>query len=238
MRNQTGIRGSLHPASGLEDPAVGPVEAPIDEYQAESQSAYRPGRQLAVKVGTLAFRLLGPGLRKWRSFRWAAELHANARQVGPNVYVYGPIRFLGTRNVELGGSGNLYDNVLFETGNAGGIRIGDNFRINRGCLFSARARITLGDGCLIGEYVSIRDNNHVFEDLSRPIGAQGFRAAPIRLGDDVWVGRGAVILQGVTIGHGSVIAANSVVTKDVPAMEVWAGIPAKFLRRRGENKQP
>ncbi|NLX05651.1 MAG: hypothetical protein GXY33_10960 [Phycisphaerae bacterium] len=68
-----------------------------------------------------------------------------------------------------------------------------------------------------------------------PIGRQGHRSAPIRIGDDVWIGRGAAILEGVAIGRGAVIGANSVVTRDVPSMEVWAGVPARFIRRRSDG---
>ena len=219
-------------------PATGGVGGCLGDPPAEPQSAYQRVRELGVAVAASGLRLADPALQKWRSYWWAAALRANARHVGPRVYVYGPVRFLGSRNVILGGSGNLYDNVQFETVDAGEIRIGDRFRINRACLLSAHAGISVGHSCLIGEYVSIRDNNHVFDDASRPIAEQGYRAALISISDDVWIGRGAVILQGVTIGRGAVIGANSVVTKDVPAMEVWAGAPARFLRRRGAADTP
>jgi acetyltransferase-like isoleucine patch superfamily enzyme len=85
---------------------------------------------------------------------------------------------------------------------------------------------------MIAEYVSIRDNGHGFSGLDRPMRHQGYETAPIRIGDDVWIGRGAVILKGVSIGDGAIVAANAVVTKDIPPFEIWAGIPARFLRRR------
>lgn len=154
--------------------------------------------------------------------------------MGRGVYVYGPVYFLGGDAVSLGERGNLYDNVMFETRDGAEIVVGDNFTINRGTLISAHVGIRIGKYALIGEFVSIRDNNHAFDDPSRPIREQGYTAAPIRVGDDVWVGRGSVVLAGVTIGDGVVIAANSVVNKDVPAMEVWAGAPARFVRKRGE----
>ncbi|MCH8148991.1 MAG: acyltransferase [Planctomycetes bacterium] len=189
-------------------------------------------REFVLHALSITLRLTHPVTRKIRRLCWAAEVRASVCRMGAGVYVYGPIRFLGSREVWLGGSGNLYDNVLFETVAPARISVGDGFRINRGCLISAHAGITIGDNCLIGEYVSIRDNNHVFDDTSVPIGEQGFRASPITIDDDVWIGRGAAILQGVSIGRGAVIGANSVVTKDVPDHEVWAGIPARFLRHR------
>ena len=158
-------------------------------------------------------------------------MRATAHCVGPCVYVYGPVRFLGTNNVQVGGSEKLYDNVLFETEDAGEIRIADDFRSNRGTVIRAHTSITMGNGCLVGEYVSIRDNHHGYEDGTRRIGAQGFGATPITIGDDVWIGRRAVALQGVTIGRGAVIAADGVVNKDVPAMGIWAVVPAQFFSR-------
>ena len=193
------------------------------------------GRGLLIGLAALWLRAIGPIRRKWHKLWWTASVHAEAAAVGRGVHAYGPVYFLGSRRVTLGGNGNLYDNVLFETVEEGTIRVGDRFRINRGCLISAHTEIDIGHDCLIGEYVSIRDNNHRFDNRDTPILDQGYRAEKIVLEDGVWVGRGSAILQGVTLGAGSIIAANSVVTKNVPAGEVWAGVPAKFLRRRGER---
>ena len=88
----------------------------------------------------------------------------------------------------------------------------------------AHTSITMGDGSSIGEYVSIRDNSHGYEDRRRGLGTPGFRATPITIGNDVWIGRGAVARQGVTIRRGAVNAGDGVVTEDVPAIEIWAGL--------------
>lgn len=195
-------------------------------------------RELAVSLMAGIYRLAGPAGRCARRWLWSAQVRALARRVGTKVYVYGPVYFQGTGNVRLGSVGNLYDNVLFETEGDGAIVVGNHFTVNRGSVLSAHSRITIGDYALIGEYVSIRDSGHVFDDPVRPIREQGFSAVPIEIGNDVWIGRGAAILKGVRIGDGAVIAANSVVTKDVPAMEVWAGVPARLLRRRGVASEP
>ena len=162
-------------------------------------------------------------------------MRAQARRVGPRVYAYGPVYFLGTADVVLGDCGNLYDNVLFETEADGNITIGNNFTVNRGSLLSAHARITIGDNLLMGEYVSIRDSDHVYLDAARPIRDQGFNSRPIHIGSNVWIGCGAVILKGVTIGDGAVIGANSVVNREIPAMEVLVGAPARMIGRRTAN---
>lgn len=119
--------------------------------------------------------------------------------------------------------------VFLDTNEAGRITLGNHVRINQGCVLVSYAHIDIGDDCLIGEYVSIRDANHGTR-LDSPRRLQSHASAPIRIGRNVWVGRGAVILKGVTIGDGAVIGANSVVTRDVPAATLVAGAPAKWVK--------
>jgi acetyltransferase-like isoleucine patch superfamily enzyme len=75
---------------------------------------------------------------------------------------------------------------------------------------------------------------HGFSDVDKPMSHQGYTNAPIVIEDDVWVGFQAVILPGVTIGHGSIVGAGAVVTKDVEPYTVVVGIPARPLKRRDE----
>jgi acetyltransferase-like isoleucine patch superfamily enzyme len=89
-------------------------------------------------------------------------------------------------------------------------------------------RVTLGNGCMVGEYASLRDANHKMDPVS--IRDSGHLSAPIDIGSNVWIGRGASILKGVSIGADSVVGANAVVTKPVAAQQVVAGVPAKALR--------
>lgn len=92
--------------------------------------------------------------------------------------------------------------------------------------------VTIGDDTLIAGYVTILDANHVIDDAHRPIRLQGGRTQPIRIGRDVWIGTGVVVLPGVTIGDHAVIGANSTVTHDVPAWAIAVGSPARVLRLR------
>ena len=84
--------------------------------------------------------------------------------------------------------------------------------------------VTIGDNCLI--------NNHGFYTREMPIKEQDYLDAPIVIGDDVWIGAGAIILAGVTIGRGAIIAAGAVVNKDVPEYAIVGGVPAKILKYR------
>ena len=143
----------------------------------------------------------------------------------------GPVSTAGRPEVHLGNHCRLGRDVFFETGGSGSITIGEHARLNAGTTVVSYAKVTIGGNCLIGEYVSIRDANHGTA-LSAPMRSQPHDAAQISIGDDVWIGRGVCILKGVTIGDGAVIAANSVVTKDVPAKAIVGGVPARVIKER------
>lgn len=106
------------------------------------------------------------------------------------------------------------------------IHVGKNVFINACCHFQDQGGITLGDDCLIGHNVVFATLNHFIEPTERA----SMHPAPIVLGKKVWVGSNSTILQGVTIGDNSIIAAGSVVTKDVPANTIVGGVPARILR--------
>ena len=119
------------------------------------------------------------------------------------------------------------------TGNwHGRVVIGDNVFFNRGCHTAVQRELTIGNGCLFGEKVSIHDEDHLFgaEYVAVPLPDRPMRTAPVRIGNDVWVGAKATIVAGVSIGDGAVIAAHSVVTRDVPPNTLVAGTPARVIR--------
>ncbi|GAA0331782.1 sugar O-acetyltransferase [Oceanobacillus oncorhynchi subsp. oncorhynchi] len=105
------------------------------------------------------------------------------------------------------------------------IRIGKNVFINSGCRFQDQGQIIIGDGSLIGHNVVFATINHDYDPLNR--GTMYLK--PIELKERTWVGSNATILPGVTIGKNSVVAAGSVVTKDVPPDTIVGGNPAKFI---------
>ncbi len=106
------------------------------------------------------------------------------------------------------------------------IHVGKNVFINACCHFQDQGGITLGDDCQIGHNVVFSTLNHFIEPAERVY----THPAPIVLGKKVWVGSNSTILQGVTIGENSIIAAGAVVTKDVPANTIVGGVPARILR--------
>ncbi|RIQ33686.1 acyltransferase [Jiangella rhizosphaerae] len=93
-------------------------------------------------------------------------------------------------------------------------------------------RVTLGSGVRVAPHAMLIGANHVFAGRDRPIHAQGLEAAPITVGDDVWIAGRVTIVAGVTVGSGSVLAAGAVVTRDVPPFSVVAGVPARVIKTR------
>ena len=104
--------------------------------------------------------------------------------------------------------------------------IGKNVFINSGCKVQDQGGIEIGDGTLIGHNVVLATLNHALAPERRG----DLIPRPIRIGKNVWIGSNAVILPGVTIGDGAVIAAGAAVTKDVPENSVVGGVPARVLR--------
>ena len=126
--------------------------------------------------------------------------------------------------------GRLYlrcKTIPIEVGAAknGSLVLGERVFINTGATVVANHRIVVGNDCLIGDLAAIFDSDYHSMEPSRPT-----RIAPVCLGANVWVGRSATILPGVTIGDHAVIAAGSVVTRDVPARTFVAGVPARPIR--------
>lgn len=137
--------------------------------------------------------------------------------------------------VILGTSCRVGRDVQFETGPEGTIRIGSHVRMSAGVHIVAYAAVSIGDHCLIGEYTSIRDANHGMEPNS-PYRTQPHTSAPITIGTNVWIGRGTVVLAGVSIGDDAVIGANSVVTHSIPRGSIAVGSPARVIRVVGARE--
>ena len=107
------------------------------------------------------------------------------------------------------------------------IHLGRGVFINAGCKFQDQGGIYLGDRVLVGQNVVLATLNHGMDPARRA----DLHPAPIRIGDDAWIGANATVLPGVTIGHGAVVAAGAVVTSDVPEMTVVGGVPARVIKR-------
>jgi len=116
------------------------------------------------------------------------------------------------------------------------ILIGNDVFIGTGCEFNIRQQLVIGNHALISSGCRFVDHDHGFSTRALPMAQQttGEEKA-IRIEEDVWIGAEVVVLKGVTVGRGAIIAAGSVVTKSIGAFEIWAGVPAKFIRTRPEG---
>jgi acetyltransferase-like isoleucine patch superfamily enzyme len=113
-----------------------------------------------------------------------------------------------------------------------GLTVGNNSAIGASCFIGASGKITIGDNVMLGPNVNMLGENHVFEDVNKPIKEQGVIREEIVIEDDCWIGSGVTILAGIRIGRGSIIAAGAVVTKNVSPYTIVGGVPAKVIKSR------
>jgi acetyltransferase-like isoleucine patch superfamily enzyme len=114
----------------------------------------------------------------------------------------------------------------------GVVEVGPKTVMGQECTISAYQRVRIGEQCVIADRAMFIDFDHGVVEVERPIRQQGIYKRDVEVGSNVWIGYGACILRGVRVGDNAIVGTNSVVTKDVPANAVVAGIPAKVIRMR------
>ena len=114
----------------------------------------------------------------------------------------------------------------------GEVRIGDKTVLGQECTISAYQHVSIGEQCVVADRVMLIDFDHNVAEVERPIRVQGIYKRDVRVGNNVWIGYGAQILRGVSVGDNAIVGASAVVTKDVPANAVVAGAPARVIRMR------
>lgn len=112
-----------------------------------------------------------------------------------------------------------------------GLSLGHNSYLGRNCFLALDSKITIGDNVMVGPQVMIFTANHGLQP-DYPMIEQPIKRAPVEIQNDVWVGARAIILPGVSLGHGSVVGAGAVVTKSVEPYAIVAGVPAKQVNSR------
>ena len=117
------------------------------------------------------------------------------------------------------------------------VEIGKKTVIGQECTISAYQRVRIGEQCVIADRAMFIDFDHGVVEVERPIRLQGIYTRGIEIGSNVWIGYGACVLRGVRVGDNSIVGTNSVVTKDVPANAIVAGIPARVIRMREPPRQ-
>jgi UDP-3-O-[3-hydroxymyristoyl] glucosamine N-acyltransferase len=129
--------------------------------------------------------------------------------------------------VVLGAGVALGDGCRLHVGARGSVTIAAGTALGERCVLTAHDRIAIGVRCLLADEVVLVDGNPSFEDVERPLRAQGIVAAPVVIGDGVRIGPSAAMLPGVTVGAGATIGAHAVVTADVAPGVAVQGVPAQ-----------
>ena len=114
----------------------------------------------------------------------------------------------------------------------GHVSIGAKTVLGQECTISAYQHVSIGEQCILADRVMLIDFDHNVADVERPIRVQGIYKRDVRVGANVWIGYGAQILRGVSVGDNAIVGASAVVTRDVPANAVVAGVPARVIRMR------
>jgi acetyltransferase-like isoleucine patch superfamily enzyme len=114
----------------------------------------------------------------------------------------------------------------------GTVEIGEKTVMGQECTISAFQRVRIGEQCVVADRAMFIDFDHGVVEVERPIRLQGIYKRDVEVGSNVWIGYGACILRGVSVGDNSIVGTNAVVTKDVPANAVVAGVPARVIRMR------
>lgn len=162
--------------------------------------------------------------------------------IGPKTKLHDGVKIdaLSTDGVSIGANCVIGANSSVEcTGSLSavgkGLNIGNHTTFGSNCYFGAAGGILIGDDVVAGQYVRFHSENHNYMDMNNLIREQGVTHQGIRIGNNCWIGAGAVFLDGAELGDGCVVAANAVVTKKFADNAVIGGVPAKVLRYRSEG---
>jgi acetyltransferase-like isoleucine patch superfamily enzyme len=159
-------------------------------------------------------------------------------KIGNGTYIGKKVVITWPHQVKLGSNCRLEHNIYFHYdgiySKGPSICIGDNVFIGNNTEFNITDKIVVGDDCLIAAGCRFVDHNHSIVQ-GYLIRSQKAPKKEIILEEDVWLGCNVVVLMGVKIGKGSVVAAGAIVNKSIPSYEVWGGIPARFIKKRDEK---
>jgi acetyltransferase-like isoleucine patch superfamily enzyme len=114
----------------------------------------------------------------------------------------------------------------------GEVSIGAKSVLGQECTISAYHHVSIGRECILADRVMLIDFDHGVVDVERPIREQGIYKRDVRIGHNVWMGYGACVLRGVSVGDNCVVGTSAVLTRDIPDNAVAAGVPAQVIRMR------
>jgi acetyltransferase-like isoleucine patch superfamily enzyme len=118
----------------------------------------------------------------------------------------------------------------------GAVEIGAKTVIGQECTISAFQHVSIGRECILADRVMLIDFDHGVTEVERPIRLQGIYKRDVRVGNNVWIGYGACVLRGITVGDNSIVGTSAVLTHDVPDNAVVGGVPARLIRMREQPR--
>lgn len=177
------------------------------------------------------------GILSLFSYGQLENLRKNGHQIGTNVRLgrHAVIHVMPGGKLTLGANTCIEENAVMIIEKGGTLTVGEQCYLSRNLFLGCSKNIQIGDRVAIGGYVTIIDVNKCYEDVDRPIIKQGHTSIPVIIENDVWIGGNATLLAGTHLQQHTVVAAASVVRGTVDNNCVVAGIPARIVRRLGEN---
>jgi len=165
-------------------------------------------------------------LKQYLVFVWGASIGKRLTCFGwpRNIFLFG--------NCEIGDNVHIGPYAYLQSGLKATLKIDSSTCIGAFATIASEESIVIGKDVMIAECVSIRDCDHKFEDLTRPMHGQGMKCAPVVIGKDVWIGRGVAILRGSIVSDGCIVGANAVVKGTLAPYTIAAGVPARIVRER------
>lgn len=165
--------------------------------------------------------------------------HCNKLRMGKMILISDNVEInaLSKQGIILGDNVSIHRNTIIECTGVirelgEGLVIGNNVGIAQNCFIQVRGFVSIGSNVMFGPNVSIFSENHGFENTEIPMIKQATIRKGVVIEDDVWLGTQSVILDGVTIGKGSIVAAGAIVNISVPPYSIVAGVPAKIIKSR------
>lgn len=192
-----------------------------------------------------------PLWEKYNSLGWTLAklktqfLYRHAfHKIGKGTIVRAPILLQNTQHVDLGENIIIWHGARLEvvTERSGHVfhpkvRIGNGVSIQQNFHLACAEEIIIGEKVAITENVGIFDIWHPYEDITSPIVEQPLRTAPVHIGNETFIGMGAIIQPGVSIGKHCSIGANSVVTRSIPDYSVAVGVPARIIKKYDSTRK-
>jgi acetyltransferase-like isoleucine patch superfamily enzyme len=155
------------------------------------------------------------------------------KHIGEEVIIENGVKVFNPENITIGNNVYLGHNCYIKGYFKNEMKIDDHTWIGQETFLHSAGGLTIGKAVGIGPYVKIFTSEHKDDgNLDKPIIFNELEFKPVILKDGCDIGYGSIILPGVTVGEGAIVGAGSVVTKNIPDFEIWAGVPAKLLRKR------